>query len=443
MRGSLPFPSAPCRRAGPAQFPAILPAMRLKAGAARRDPCTGHSRVSGCTPDPGSFAAGAARLTAAPVQGQARQRGAGRTHAGRAGRRLGGHGPAARCAASQPAPSMVAACADAPWRRQICWGLSMLVSMRSCWPAAAQRPCRRRGACTACGRPARCRAGPAGGQPGLGRSARSAGGGLARAGAAAAVPAARCAPAGRAGRAVDAAGASCLQGLPSLLPMTWGAWQHGQHGQQRAARIRWTHAVGWLESTSMPPALSWPRRHRLSSHVHSRSSLEGLQVGEPDYDRRLAAFRALNAGLWAGLDDPSALALAHRCAADLRNAGDLPLRHAAASAAGQLIAAAAAGAAGGHRPHQNSAGLRIQDAGSRVWGALCLGAQAGELQALLWDAPLVWAQGRIAHVSGSRLQPLLQLGKSGHKHAHARSCCCCCWPCPAVAHAHEHAAGRL
>ena len=65
----------------------------------------------------------------------------------------------------------------------------------------------------------------------------------------------------------------------------------------------------------------------------------GSQVGEPDYDRRLGAYRTLEASWWEAASPQAAQLLVHRCLADLRNAEDLPLRHASAQALQQLVEA--------------------------------------------------------------------------------------------------------
>ena len=65
----------------------------------------------------------------------------------------------------------------------------------------------------------------------------------------------------------------------------------------------------------------------------------GSQVGEPDYDRRLGAYRSLEAPWWEAASPQAAQLLVHRCLADLRNGEDLPLRHASAQALQQLVEA--------------------------------------------------------------------------------------------------------
>lgn len=53
-------------------------------------------------------------------------------------------------------------------------------------------------------------------------------------------------------------------------------------------------------------------------------------MDEADYDARLAAYSQLLPNLWASLPPWQAAPLAHASLADLRNADDIALRHAAA-----------------------------------------------------------------------------------------------------------------
>ncbi len=55
-----------------------------------------------------------------------------------------------------------------------------------------------------------------------------------------------------------------------------------------------------------------------------------LQLDEADYDARMGAYQRLLPAAWAGMARWQALPLLHHCLADLRNADDLALRHAAA-----------------------------------------------------------------------------------------------------------------
>ena len=55
-----------------------------------------------------------------------------------------------------------------------------------------------------------------------------------------------------------------------------------------------------------------------------------LQIDEADYDARLTAYQQLQPGLWAQLPPWQGAPLAHAALADLRNADDIALRHAAA-----------------------------------------------------------------------------------------------------------------
>lgn len=65
-------------------------------------------------------------------------------------------------------------------------------------------------------------------------------------------------------------------------------------------------------------------------------------MDERDYDRRLTAYPRLNPTTWAALLRLQALPLVHQALADLRDADDLALRHAASRALADLISAAAA-----------------------------------------------------------------------------------------------------
>jgi Down-regulated in metastasis len=58
-----------------------------------------------------------------------------------------------------------------------------------------------------------------------------------------------------------------------------------------------------------------------------------LQVGEADYDARLAAYARLTPALWGALPPWQAAPLVHASLADLRNADDIALRSAAAQVA--------------------------------------------------------------------------------------------------------------
>ena len=54
------------------------------------------------------------------------------------------------------------------------------------------------------------------------------------------------------------------------------------------------------------------------------------QLDEADYDARMGAYQRLLPAVWAGMARWQALPLLHHVLADLRNADDLALRHAAA-----------------------------------------------------------------------------------------------------------------
>jgi hypothetical protein len=69
-----------------------------------------------------------------------------------------------------------------------------------------------------------------------------------------------------------------------------------------------------------------------------------FQMDERDYDRRLSAYPRLNPSTWASMSRLQALPLVHQALADLRDADDLALRHAASRALADLITAAAAAA---------------------------------------------------------------------------------------------------
>jgi len=55
-----------------------------------------------------------------------------------------------------------------------------------------------------------------------------------------------------------------------------------------------------------------------------------VQLDEADYDARMGAYQQLLPAAWAGMARWQALPLLHHVLADLRNADDLALRHAAA-----------------------------------------------------------------------------------------------------------------
>lgn len=91
-----------------------------------------------------------------------------------------------------------------------------------------------------------------------------------------------------------------------------------------------------------------------------------VQLDEPDYDQRLAAYRQLQAGAWRSFPHAGACALLHRCLRDLREASDLPLRHAASQALGHFVSSltntdADADAEAGSMP------LSQEDAMKLVW----------------------------------------------------------------------------
>lgn len=68
-----------------------------------------------------------------------------------------------------------------------------------------------------------------------------------------------------------------------------------------------------------------------------------MQIDEPDYTVRLAAYEALSsAGGWPGLRRWQASPLLHSALHDLRNPDDLALRHSAAQALARFLDAAAA-----------------------------------------------------------------------------------------------------
>ncbi len=58
----------------------------------------------------------------------------------------------------------------------------------------------------------------------------------------------------------------------------------------------------------------------------------GPQLGEADYDARLAAYARLQPPKWAALPAWHSAPLVHAALADLRMADDIALRHAAAQA---------------------------------------------------------------------------------------------------------------
>ena len=55
-----------------------------------------------------------------------------------------------------------------------------------------------------------------------------------------------------------------------------------------------------------------------------------VQMDEVDYDVRMVAYQQLLPGAWAAMERWQALPLLHQALADLRDADDLALRHAAA-----------------------------------------------------------------------------------------------------------------
>lgn len=61
------------------------------------------------------------------------------------------------------------------------------------------------------------------------------------------------------------------------------------------------------------------------------------QLGEADYDARLAAYGQLQEAKWAQLPGWHSAPLVHAALADLRNADDIALRHAAAQVCSQPI----------------------------------------------------------------------------------------------------------
>lgn len=61
-------------------------------------------------------------------------------------------------------------------------------------------------------------------------------------------------------------------------------------------------------------------------------------MDEADYEARLAAYVQLTPALWAALPPWQAAPLVHASLADLRNPGDIALRHAAAQVSMVAIA---------------------------------------------------------------------------------------------------------
>ena len=68
----------------------------------------------------------------------------------------------------------------------------------------------------------------------------------------------------------------------------------------------------------------------VGAHAPLLTSCSLLQLDEPDYDARMGAYQRLLPAAWAGMARWQALPLLHHSLADLRNADDLALRHAAA-----------------------------------------------------------------------------------------------------------------
>lgn len=81
--------------------------------------------------------------------------------------------------------------------------------------------------------------------------------------------------------------------------------------------------------------------HLAAQLFASLSSFSTVEIDEPDYETRIAAYTQLNSELWAGFSSLAAAPLVQLCARDLRSIDDLALRHAAAQALSNLIDAAA------------------------------------------------------------------------------------------------------
>eukprot|EP00887_Chlorella_sp_A99_P000887 scaffold5.g887.t1 len=85
-----------------------------------------------------------------------------------------------------------------------------------------------------------------------------------------------------------------------------------------------------------------PEAERPAELLGQLNAMSTAAIDELDYESRLAAYAQLLPTAWAGLAPPQAAPLLHHCFHDLRNAGDLALRHAAAQALARFVAAAAA-----------------------------------------------------------------------------------------------------
>ena len=101
---------------------------------------------------------------------------------------------------------------------------------------------------------------------------------------------------------------------------------------RRALLDAW-HALA-LHDASLAPA---------ASLLAALDAASAVDVGAPDYDARVAAYASLRGAGWLVLPPAGAAALARRALADVGDADDLPLRHAAAAALAALVAAGASG----------------------------------------------------------------------------------------------------
>lgn len=91
--------------------------------------------------------------------------------------------------------------------------------------------------------------------------------------------------------------------------------------------------------------------------------MSATEIDEGDYDRRMAAYAALLPAAWAALTARQAAPLLHQCLHDLRNAGDLALRHAGAQALARFVEAAAAEASQAGAP---PGGGELESAAQRI-----------------------------------------------------------------------------
>ncbi|KAK9840687.1 hypothetical protein WJX84_003409, partial [Apatococcus fuscideae] len=122
--------------------------------------------------------------------------------------------------------------------------------------------------------------------------------------------------------------------------------QAGMYAERLAPLSGKAGASSEARQRLQPLGSAWPACILVSARIAPILAIwDGMlvtSVDELDYDRRMEAYGKLDIAFWSAATPLETTLLLHRCVADLRNAGDLSLRHSAAQALARFVDAAKA-----------------------------------------------------------------------------------------------------